>query len=557
MEASPAGVIQYFNGEKQNIIPLFQRPYSWKKVNWQALWDDILVQYDAEDRSTHFMGTIVSVPARSVPVGVSKYLIIDGQQRLTTISLFLAALRDSVDEVTSARIQEVYLTNRFRSAEDTLKFVPTQIDRDVYKSIVLDRHIVDDQNLMSEAYSFFKTKLNQGFDLDGNPVDVQRILTTLEHSLQVVMINLGDEDDPYLIFESLNFKGQPLTQADLVRNYLLMRFRHSMAAGGEQERIYVQYWVPMEGRLNENLTEFLRHYAMKEGENIYQKGIYSATKAKLRSMSVSEEVESEISKMNKFSIYYAKILEPNLESNAKIRKKLQNLKELDVGTSYPLLLRLMDVRESGIIDVVALEKCLNLIESFVIRRAVAGLPTNALNKLFLQWARQFPAEAHEAWLLTSMSAGAGGRRFPGDAEFKDSFCRLPQYGRGSTRFILCALEESFAHREPADLSQATIEHVMPQTITDAWQQALGPSARDIHAKYIDTIGNLTLTGYNSNLSNLPFEEKKRLMQSTHIELNRSIIEKISWNEEDITDRAEKLSRIALERWPGPPPNVFE
>ena len=141
MEASPAKVIQYFNGEKQNLIPLFQRPYTWTQDNWQTLWDDLMVQYEVGDTGTHFMGAIVSVPARSVPVGVSKYLIIDGQQRLTTVSLLLCTLRDCLDSNTASRIQEVYLTNRFRDEEDTLKFVPTQADRDIYRAIALDRKI--------------------------------------------------------------------------------------------------------------------------------------------------------------------------------------------------------------------------------------------------------------------------------------------------------------------------------------------------------------------------------------------------------------------------------
>ena len=216
MEASPAKVIEYFNGEKQNLVPLFQRPYSWKRSHWQTVWDDVMVQYDLEDNSTHFMGAIVSVPARSVPVGVNKYLIIDGQQRLTTVSLLLCALRDALDGNSADRIQQVYLTNRFRDPEDTLKLVPTQADRDRYRVVVLDRQVPDDDSLMAEAYDFFKRQLVNGADNNGDPVVPAKVLTTVEHCLQVVMINLGDADDPYLIFESLNFKGEPLTQADLV-----------------------------------------------------------------------------------------------------------------------------------------------------------------------------------------------------------------------------------------------------------------------------------------------------------------------------------------------------
>lgn len=555
VEASPAKVIQYFNGEKQNLIPLFQRPYSWTSQYWQTLWNDMLIQYDSDDKLAHFMGTIVSVPARSVPVGVSKYLIIDGQQRLTTVSLMLAALRDTLDKNTSDRIHEVYLTNRFRDPEDTLKFVPTQADRERYKSIILDREELNDGSLISEAYHFFRNKLQSDLDLNGEPIDCGKVLTTLEHALQVVMINLGDDDDPYLIFESLNFKGQPLTQADLVRNYILMRFRHSMAAGGEQEKIYQKYWSPMEKILGSNLTEFLRHYSMKDGENIYQKGIYSAVKSKLRNLQNPDDITNEISRMADFSQMYYSILNPQAEPDSNIRNRLENLKSIDVGTSYPLLLRLLEARRTGTLDTCGLEQCLTLIESFVVRRAVSFVPTNALNKLFLQWARQFPSENHALWLHTSMSAGAGGRRFPNDSEFGNSFRSLKQYGRGLTRFVLCRLEYSFEHKERVELKNATIEHIMPQTITDRWIAEIGPDALDVHSRLIDTFGNLTLTGYNTELGNLPFADKKAKLETTHIELNRSVLKQEAWREAEILSRANAMFDIAINLWPGPLPSA--
>src|ERR1019366_2586541 len=179
-----------------------------------------------------------------------------------------------LDANTAARIQEVYLMNWFREPEDTPKFVPTQADREAYSAIAINRIIPEQDGLLVQAYNYFKDQLLYTLDSNGDAISPAKVLTTLEHALQVVMINLGDEDDPYLIFESLNFKGEPLTQADLVRNYLLMRFRHSMSIGGEQERIYSHYWSPMETMLKENLTEFLRHYAMKDGNNILQGGIY-------------------------------------------------------------------------------------------------------------------------------------------------------------------------------------------------------------------------------------------------------------------------------------------
>lgn len=551
MEASPAKVIQYFNGEKQNLIPLFQRPYTWKEVNWRTLWDDVMVQYDLDDTSTHFMGAIVSVPARSVPVGVSKYLIIDGQQRLTTISLLLCALRDCLDANSAARIQEVYLTNKFRETDDTPKFVPTQADREIYCAIAIDRMIPDEECLMVQAYHYFKERLLSGSDPNGDPIDPGHVLTTLEHALQVVMINLGESDDPYLIFESLNFKGEPLNQADLVRNYVLMRFRHSVSAGGEQERVYLQHWRPMEDQLGDNLPEFLRHYAMKDGDNIKQGGIYAATKSHLKSMESSKEVEQEIERMGLFASHYAKILTPALEGEPNVSRRLDHIKELEVTTSYPLLLRLFDARERQKLSTDELEKCLGLVESFVVRRLVCTVPTNALNKLFLQWAKNFPENDHLTWLQTSMSAGGSGRRFPTDTEFAEAFTKQPQYGRGATRFVLCHLEESFEHKEPVDLAQTTIEHVLPQTMTPEWEVELGSNHSDVHTRLIDTFGNLTLTGYNPELGNISFAEKKTILQNTHIELNRWIIGQTNWREQEISERARDLLKRAKEIWTGP------
>ncbi|MBW4487306.1 MAG: DUF262 domain-containing protein [Trichocoleus desertorum ATA4-8-CV12] len=553
MEASPARVIQYFNGEKQNLIPLFQRPYTWTENNWQALWDDLMVQYEVGDTGTHFMGAIVSVPARSTPVGVNKYLIIDGQQRLTTVSLLLCALRDCLDLNSASRIQEVYLTNRFRDLEDTLKFVPTQADRDVYRTIALDRQVPENSKdvRMAAAYHFFKNKLLKSTDLNDDRVDPVKVLTTLEQCLQVVMINLGDDDDPYLIFESLNFKGEPLTQADLVRNYLLMRFRHSISTGGEQERVYSKYWVPLESRLKSNLTEFLRHYTMKDGDDIKQGGIYAAIRTKLKTMDSTEAIEAEVQSMQRFGEFYAKFLSSAPEETAIIRDRLENIKEIKVTTSYPLLLRLFDARQTGALSDIELDKCLGLVESFVVRRSVCGVPTNPLNKLFIQLAKNFPDTEHEQWLLRTLSSPGGNRRFPKDAEFAAAFMNQPQYGRGTTRFILCRLEKSFNHKEVVDLSTATIEHVLPQTLNQAWKDELGEEPETVHNTLVNTFGNLTLTGYNSELGNLPFSEKKSKLDTTHIELNRWILQQTNWGRAEIQERAKNLLLTAIKIWVSP------
>ncbi len=409
MEATPVRVMEYFNGEKQSIIPLFQRPYTWTKKNWQTLWQDLLTQYGAGDDSTHFMGAIVSIPARTVPVGVNKHLIIDGQQRLTTIALLLRALRDAVDDRTAARIED-YLINRHHDGVDRLKLLPTQADRPFFQTLILGE-LPDEEHLMAQAYKFFRDAL-RGLDLDGDPVTAERVFTTLVSSLLVVMINLGESDDPYLIFESLNYKGEPLTQADLVRNYVLMRFRHSLGPGGEQEAVYLEIWKPLEDSLGSALTEFLRHYAMKEGENIKTGGIYAALKTRLLDLSDPAYVRKELRAMRRHSHFYEMFLNPERASSPGIRKRLATLLGLEMTTAYPLLLRLFDAHFSEQFTESDLLACLHMIESFGVRRAVCNVPTNAYNKLFLQWARNFASDRAVEWLAAQMVAGAGGRRWP-------------------------------------------------------------------------------------------------------------------------------------------------
>jgi Protein of unknown function (DUF1524) len=212
---------------------------------------------------------------------------------------------------------------------------------------------------------------------------------------------------------------------------------------------------------------------------------------------------------------------------------------------------LFDKRRLGKLGEEEFERCIGLIEAFVVRRAVCGVPTNALNKLFLQWARNFPESFYELWLRKSMSSGEGGRRFPADTEFTEAFKNQAQYGRGATRFILWRLEESFEHKERVDLGATTIEHVLPQTLSAAWAEELNGDAEKTHAALVDTFGNLTLTGYNAELSNIPFSDKKSRLENTHIELNRWVLEQNNWGEKQIRERASNLVERAIAIWKAP------
>lgn len=552
MEAAPVNIIQYFNGSKQGIIPLFQRPYSWESRDWSTLWDDLIVQYKTADPSSHFMGAVVTVPVKSVPVGVTKHLVIDGQQRLTTLSLLLSAIRDKAtkdsDEATAGIIGD-FLVNRHYKAPDDLKLVPTQADRIAYNAVVYRKAIEDhEESRVVQAYRYFCKKLD-GQDLEDQPLTASQTLQAIQQSLQVVMINLSEADDPYLIFESLNHKGKPLNQADLVRNYVLMRFDHTTSAGGEQEVAYEGLWRPMESRLEGLMPEFLRHYGMTGGRNIRKGDIYMAAKLELEKLKTTAEVRSSLADMKAAAFAYQKFLYPGEEAEPRVSKRFQSILDLDSTVFYPLLIRLYRYWESEQISVDDLLKCLDLLESFYVRRLVCGVQTNALNSITLELCLNLPPAKPEAWLQERLTHGSGSRRCPSDLEFYEALVVQRIYPRRKiARYMLIALEESHQHKEPVDTTSATMEHVMPQTLSEQWKTALGSDYAEIHDRWLHTLGNLTLTGYNPELGNATFDEKKQKLQNTHFELSRGLLLLDHWGPAEIEARGKKLADIAMKRW---------
>ncbi len=546
MEAYPNPIIQFFDGFRQSVIPLYQRPYEWQEKRWEDMWQDILERYEAETDASHFMGTIVTMDARSIPLGVRKHTIIDGQQRLTTLALLLCSIRDRlpVDSIEKKRIQNHYLINDGYEGWDYLKLLPTQDDRETFKEIVTGPH-QKNLSLMHKAYRYFLQKLDSA-DSDGNPIDVKRLFYTIERKLIIVNINLGNSDDPYLIYESLNAKGSPLTQADLVRNYFLMRFPINV-----QDDIYKHLWLPMQRRLNSDLTEFMRHYLMRDGIEVRKGDVYSELKKRLQDLQPSE-VESFLADMDKLSSYYLKFIHPAEEPELQLRKKFYQLLNWDVTTAHPLLLKLYGIYDAGKLDKDDFYYCLRTIESFVVRRDVCGVPTNQLKRIFLQTSRNFQEINTWFWLRKELSSGSSGGRWPKDPEFKEAWSRYQAYSKGKRcKLILDSLEQSYDHKELADLEAATIEHIMPQTLTDEWYKMLGGKADEINEKYGDTIGNLTLTGYNPDLSNLPFYKKKEIYANSHFSMNAWIASQDRWTETEIHKRAELLWDKACAIWMSP------
>ena len=555
MEAAPVNIIQYFDGSKQGVIPLFQRPYSWEPRDWNTLWDDLMGQYDPTDRASHFMGAIVTVPVKSVPVGVGKHLVIDGQQRLTTLSLLLAAIRDKAaaqNDLTTAGIIGDLLTNRHYASPDDLKLVPTQVDRAAYNAIVYRKDIVPHQETrVVQAYRHFLMKLD-GRDDEGQLLSASEVLAAIQQALQVVMINLGEADDPYLIFESLNHKGKPLNQADLVRNYVLMRFQHSTAAGGAQQSAYEDLWRPMEALLEASMPEFLRHYGMRNGRNVRKGDIYTACKSEFEKIGDVESVKSQLQEMKVAAEDYATFIVPESEPSPQLSRGLRAILELDSTVFYPLLIRVYRAGKEGVLAESDVSDVLSMLESFYVRRLICGVPTNALNKITLELCANLPESEPSVWLRERLEAGSGTRLWPSDSEFREALVTQQLYPRRKiARFLLEALEQAHEHKEPVDVSSATIEHVMPQTLSQVWKETLGNDFSATHARWVDTLGNLTLTGYNSELGNSAFLVKREQLKNTHFELSRDILSSDHWGGEAIELRGKRLADMAIKRWARP------
>lgn len=326
MQASETKLQPIIEGTKQYVIPLFQRSYSWDKKEWEILWNDLCELSKADEPRTHFIGSIVTMPTVSVPEGVTKYLLIDGQQRLTTIFILLSFLRDrareSGDTELSEEITNTLLVNPYKKDFEYYKLLPTQVDRDSFQNIIKLRK-TDGQDLISKAYVFFRRKFQQ------SKIDIQTIKKVITNYLSVVSVVLGVDDDPHLVFESLNAKGRPLTQSDLIRNFFFMRIH-----ADEQEDVYRQYWQPMQEDLEQNLTEYIRHYLIKDGSWVKESDVYFA----LKTLIGDREALSYLKDISVFAELYKKLLHPEqYENDMAIRKAILRLNRIGLTTAYPFL----------------------------------------------------------------------------------------------------------------------------------------------------------------------------------------------------------------------------
>jgi len=555
MKASEVNYLKFLQGTKQFIVPIYQRTYSWTLKQCQQLWNDIVRVAEKDEIPAHFIGSIVYIESGLYQVtSVAQLLVIDGQQRLTTLSLLLSAISDSLNDdesiggLTKSKIKNYYMLNNEEEGDLAYKLKLTQTDRETFWRIIDNATLPNEVSLrVHENYKYFINKIkNGGIPLDNLIKGIQK--------LAIVDISLDrDHDNPQLIFESLNSTGLDLSQADLIRNYILMGLLPE-----EQRHLYETYWYLMEQDFGQShyakyFDWFMRDYLTLKHESgaiptvvmIYE----DFKKYVNQNTALIEDIVKDI---HKYSKHYTNLLMQNGDE-PDIKEVLTDISILKVEVSFPLLLEVLNDYQDGILEKLDLIKILRMIESYVFRRAICGIPTNSLNKTFATFTRSKVdknnyLESFTAKLLLLDSY----RRFPSNEEFTQSLLTRDVYNFRNRNYLLRKLE-NFDRKEKVQVDNYTIEHIMPQNenLSAEWRHDLGIDWQSVQERYLHTIGNLTLTGYNSELSDRPFLEKRNMkggFADSPIRLNKSLADLEVWNEESIINRTTTLSKQAIKIW---------
>ncbi|WP_020394460.1 GmrSD restriction endonuclease domain-containing protein [Thiolinea disciformis] len=564
MKAVEAKLLDFLKKSPQFIIPIYQRNYSWTEKECMQLWEDILRTGQDDRVKAHFIGSIVYVERGLYSVSSqSALLVIDGQQRLTTMTLLLTALSEQVgagepfDGFTQRKIRNYYLVNPEEEGNESYyKLLLSETDKASLIALLDGKKQPTESSIrIVQNYQLFK-------DLLANNQEELSALCQGIVKLMLVDISLDRQyDNPQLIFESMNSTGKALSQADLIRNYILMGLEHKL-----QTRLYTEYWRPMETNFGQaaytdHFDGFMRHYLTfktRDIPNIRQ--VYEAFK--LYAQNFQGETEGLVADIKKFADYYCAMALGN-ETDQKLSEVFYDLRELKVSVAYPLLLELYDDYQSKVLSRDDFVTAARMIESYVFRRTVCALPTNSMNKTFAQFGRKLRKSHYLESIQAEFLLQTSYRRFPTDEEFKRELQIRDLYNFRNRGYWLRRLE-NFERKERVAVDEYTIEHIMPQTLSEQWKSDLGDQWKTIHSQWLHTLGNLTLTGYNSEYRNYPFLTKRDMeggFKLSPLKVNQMTFllddQKYNlgsidvWNEASIQARATALAEQLLTVWAKP------
>jgi uncharacterized protein with ParB-like and HNH nuclease domain/predicted transport protein len=556
MKATETNFLNFLRKPAQFIIPIYQRTYSWKPEQCEQLWEDIIHAATDETISGHFVGSIVYIeeglhPHSSIP----RLLVIDGQQRLATLILLLSALGRAIKKqgaeigISQKKISNYYLFNIEEDGDLRYKLRLTQSDKDTMIRLLEEKELPDPvSKQIVENCQFFEEQINKtGIDL----------ITLYRGIGKLIIVDIAldrERDNPQLIFESLNSTGLELSQADLIRNYVLMELEPK-----QQEELYNDYWYPMEQSFGQadyttQFDRFMRDYlTVKTGSIPNIRAVYEAfkTHSQRGAYNSVQELVADIYQYSKYFVYMA--LEK--EEDRELRGIFNNINILKMHVAYPLFLELYDDYFQERLSREDFVHILKLVESYVFRRSVCGIPTNSLNKTFATFSRELDKEHCLESFMAVLLLKDAYRRFPNDDEFMWELTVKDLYNFRSRNYWLRKLE-NHDQKELVNVEKCTIEHIMPQNenLSAEWRRELGDNWNEIHTKYLHTLGNLTLTMYNSEMSDHSFIEKRDMengFAKSKISLNNELAEVERWNEEAIKKRAQALAKKATEVWQYP------
>ena len=559
MKATAAKFIEFLKKSPQFVIPIYQRTYSWTERECRQLWDDILRTGSNDAIAAHFVGSIVYIEQGLYQVSSqSELLVIDGQQRLTTVMLILEALarrvgdEEPVDGFSAKKLRNYYLLNTLEDGERGFKLLLTQTDKQSLLALMQQQPPPAEPSLrITENFAFFEERV-QAVGTD---------LTTLCKGLAKLMIVdialSRDQDNPQLIFESMNSTGRALSQADLSRNFILMGL-----APAQQTRLYEAHWRPMEVAFGQaaygtHFDDFMRHYlTLKTGGAIPNvRAVYEAFKGHARSPEVvAAGMDALVADIHAYAGYYC-AMALDKEPDKDLAPAFQDLRALKVDVAFPFLLELYHDYKQGRLPTEDFVRAVRLVEAYVFRRAVCAIPTNSLNKTFATFGRVLQKDRYIESIQAHLLILPSYRRFPGDEEFKRELAVRNLYNFSRRSYWLRRLE-NHGRKERVPVGDYTIEHILPQNenISAMWREALGPEWQRVQETWLHTLGNLTLTGYNAEYSDRPFGEKRDMQggfKESPLRLNEGLGALDTWNEATIEMRAKRLADQAAKVWKPP------
>ena len=561
MKATEAKFLAFLRKSDQFVIPIYQRTYSWTQRECSQLWEDILRTGRNDKIPSHFTGSIVYIEDGLYQVSSqSSLLVVDGQQRLTTVMLILEALArrvgssEPMDGFSAKKLRNYYLLNPDEERERSFKLLLTQTDKEGLLALMQQKPEPAEKSLrIAENFAFFKKKVGA--------LEATELVSLCKGLAKLTIVDIAlnrDHDNAQLIFESMNSTGQELSQADLIRNFILMGLEPN-----HQTRLYENHWRPMEIAFGQeaygiHFDKFIRHYlTVKTGEIPKMRAVYEEFKIYARtSTKDTVKVDKLVADIHTYANYYC-AMALNKEDDSDLAQAFRDLHKLKVDVAFPFLLELYNDYMCGQFPKSDFIRSLRLVEAYVFRRAVCVIATNSLNKTFATFGRVLNKNRYFESIQAHFLNLGSYKRFPRDEEFNREFCRRDLYNFPRRSYWLRRLE-NYDRKERVPVDEYTIEHIMPQNkenLSAVWRKALGSEWEQVQERWLHTLGNLTLTGYNSEYSDRSFHEKRDMkggFKESPLRLNQDLRVLDTWNEDTIRQRAKRLATQAAQVWAAPP-----